>query len=69
MIDKANKSQKFTQKLTKEDYTKINQIIEQIEADPKSFDFLEPVDTVALGLDDYLTIIKNPMDISTIKVI
>jgi hypothetical protein len=67
MADKAKVS-KFTQKVTKEELTKITQIIEAIEADPKSLDFLEPVDTVSLGLDDYLTIIKNPMDISTVKV-
>lgn len=59
---------KFNQKVTKEEIAKINQVIEAIEADPKSLDFLEPVDTVSLGLDDYLTIIKNPMDISTVKV-
>lgn len=68
MTDKIIKATKVTQKLNKDDYVKINQIIELIEADPKSFDFLEPVDTVALGLVDYLTIIKNPMDISTVKV-
>jgi hypothetical protein len=67
MADKGKVS-KFTQKVTKEELTKITQIIEAIEADPKSLDFLEPVDTVSLGLDDYLTIIKNPMDISTVKV-
>lgn len=67
MTDKP-KVQKFPQKVSKEESTKISQIIEAIEADPKSVDFLEPVDTVALGLDDYLTIIKNPMDLSTVKV-
>lgn len=67
MADKG-KVTKFTQKVTKEENAKITQIIEAIEADPKSLDFLEPVDTVSLGLDDYLTIIKNPMDISTVKV-
>jgi bromodomain-containing factor 1 len=32
-----------------------------------SFPFLEPVDWVAMKLPDYPTIIKHPMDLSTIK--
>jgi hypothetical protein len=31
-------------------------------------DFLQPVDWVSLGLDDYPILIKNPMDLGTIKV-
>jgi plasmid stability protein len=30
-------------------------------------EFLKPVNYRALGLDDYLTIVKQPMDISTVK--
>ena len=55
--------------VTKEDSSKLKEILDGIEADPKSYDFLLPVDFVGLGLDDYLTIVKNPMDVSTIKVI
>lgn len=29
--------------------------------------FNTPVDTVALGLHDYFEIIKNPMDLGTVK--
>jgi len=43
--------------------------LEQIEADPKAYEFIEPVDHVGLQLVDYLQIIKVPMDISTIRVI
>merc|ERR1712032_1186133 len=42
-------------------------LFEQLESDPQSYDFQIPVDYVALGLDDYPSIVKNPMDISTIK--
>ena len=34
-----------------------------------SYIFQEPVDPVKLGIEDYFTIIKNPMDFGTIKVI
>lgn len=30
--------------------------------------FVEPVDPVALNIPDYLEVIKNPMDLSTIEV-
>lgn len=32
-----------------------------------SWPFLEPVDPVKLGIPDYLTVVKNPMDLSTMK--
>ena len=64
-----DKSKSGLSQITKDDLTKLKDIFEQIEADPKSYDFLEPVDHVGLGLEDYLAVIKNPMDIATIKVI
>lgn len=36
---------------------------------PYAWPFHKPVDVKALGLHDYLDIIKHPMDLSTIKVI
>lgn len=53
--------------ITKEEQSKIKQLIEGLESNPKSFIFLEPVDHVGLGLTDYLDIVKHPMDLSTIK--
>lgn len=53
--------------ITKEDQSKIKLILDALEADPKCYIFLEPVDHVGLGLDDYLDIVKNPMDMSTIR--
>lgn len=46
---------------------KIKKIIDALESDPNSVIFQEPVDHINLGLTDYLLIIKQPMDLSTIK--
>uniref|UniRef100_A0A1A8FN11 histone acetyltransferase n=1 Tax=Nothobranchius korthausae TaxID=1143690 RepID=A0A1A8FN11_9TELE len=35
--------------------------------DPESFPFRQPVDPQLLGIPDYFDIVKNPMDLSTIK--
>ena len=32
-----------------------------------SWAFLEPVDVVGLGLDNYLTVIEQPMDLGTVR--
>ena len=37
-------------------------LIDAISADPYSEPFLEPVEWKELGLLDYLTIVKKPMD-------
>jgi hypothetical protein len=42
----------------------VEDMMEQEVAPP----FNQPVDHVALGLDDYLTIVKRPMDLQTIWV-
>lgn len=34
--------------LSKEDYTKSKQLLENIEAEPNAFDFLEPVDYIRI---------------------
>jgi hypothetical protein len=68
MNDKNNLLDLSSYPITKEEVTKLKEIIEGIEADPKAYDFLEPVDHQGLGLFDYTTIVKNPMDLSTIKV-
>jgi hypothetical protein len=68
MNDKNNLLDLSSYPINKEEVAKLKEIIEGIEADPKAYDFLEPVDHQGLGLFDYTTIIKNPMDLSTIKV-
>ena len=54
--------------ICKEDLSKLKVLIEELEKDVNSVDFLEPVDYVKYGLEDYPLIIKRPMDLSTIKV-
>ncbi|OUM69676.1 hypothetical protein PIROE2DRAFT_37920, partial [Piromyces sp. E2] len=41
-------------------------ITRSLQLHPRSFPFLKPVDPVLLNIPDYLTIIKHPMDLSTI---
>jgi hypothetical protein len=64
--------------MSKEDHQKAKDILDGIEKDSHAYDFLVPVDfvgnykfymfNIGLGLDDYPAIIKNPMDVSTIRV-
>ena len=45
----------------------LERIFEIMEKDPLAYDFLEPVDYVALNILDYPKIITNPMDLGTVK--
>ena len=54
--------------LSKEELTKIKVILEDLEKDKHSDEFLEAVDYIRLGLDDYPIVIKVPMDLGTVKV-
>ena len=42
-------------------------VLDALMEDERSYPFLEPVDHVALGLNDYLSVVKRPMDLGTIK--
>jgi len=56
-----------TSKPTNEGVKKYLNLIQKLKKHPKSDPFLEPVDVVGLGLDDYYTIVKEPMDLSTVE--
>ena len=43
------------------------EIVRTLEKFPESVNFLKPVDYKALGLIDYPLVIKNPMDLSTVR--
>lgn len=43
------------------------EIVKSLEKLPEAVNFLKPVDFKALGLTDYPIIIKNPMDLSTVR--
>jgi hypothetical protein len=51
----------------KEEAKKLLQVVQALLDDPESAAFAEPVDWQALGLLDYPTIVKTPMDLGTIK--
>lgn len=53
--------------ITIEDKEKLEKIFKTMEEDRLAIDFLEPVDYIQLGIADYPTIIKNPMDLGTAK--
>jgi hypothetical protein len=43
-------SSKIKGVITKDDLLKLKQVLDGIEADPQSFDFLEPVDYIGMDL-------------------
>lgn len=43
-------------------------LIQTLENDPQAAEFRHPVDYVRLGLLDYPSIVRQPMDLSTVKV-
>jgi hypothetical protein len=55
-----------TTKLGKDEIKKLKIIINCLYESNDSFDFREPVDWKGMGLTDYLTIIKHPMDLTTV---
>lgn len=54
--------------IRKEDQMKLKEVLNQIEEDPKSYEFREPVNWKDLGLTDYPEIIKKPMDLRSCRV-
>lgn len=51
----------------KEGFAEMYKIICSMISRPESVAFREPVDWKGMGLIDYLTIVKNPMDLGTVK--
>lgn len=46
---------------------KCHSILKGLMANPKAAPFLAPVDPVALGIPDYFQVIKEPMDLGTVR--
>ena len=57
----------YKNEITDEDMKKLKEIFDKMEKDKNSLGFLDPVDYEALGLHDYPTIVKRPMDLGTCK--
>jgi hypothetical protein len=53
--------------LGKEDLKRVNVVLQKLQDDPESVEFRQPVDWKYMGLTDYPLIVKNPMDLGTIK--
>jgi hypothetical protein len=51
----------------KEGFAEMYKIVCSMISRPESHAFREPVDWKNLGLLDYLDIVKNPMDLGTVK--
>ena len=51
----------------KDENKRLNTIIQNLIDNPDSTEFRQPVDYVALGLHDYPSIIKNPIDLSSVQ--
>lgn len=62
-------SQPVTDKseIRKEDIKRLKEVLNEIEDDPKSYEFREPVPWRELGLNDYPEIIKKPMDLKSCR--
>ena len=61
------KPEYYKNEITEEDLKKLEEIMDKMINDKNAFDFKEPVDYEGLGLIDYPTIIKHPMDLGTCK--
>lgn len=51
----------------KEEHKKVTQLLQTLIDAPDSFEFRTPVDYVAYGLLDYPLVVKQPMDLGTVK--
>lgn len=63
---KAKSSSYIPGEITKEDESRLKSILDSIEKDPLSYEFLRPVDVIGLGLSDYYDYVKYPMDLGTV---
>ena len=57
----------YKNEINEEEIKKLEKIFDTMEKDSQAFEFLQPVDYVALNILDYPKIITNPMDLGTVK--
>ena len=67
MTSSAKEPAYYKYEITEEETKKLMKIFDTIEKDKQSYEFLQPVDYVALKILDYPTIITHPMDLGTVK--
>ena len=57
----------YKNEITNDEIKKLEKIFDTIERDNQAYEFLAPVDYVALNILDYPKIITHPMDLGTVK--
>ena len=57
----------YKNEITDEDIKKLEKIFDTMEKDSQAYEFLVPVDYIALNILDYPKIITHPMDLGTVK--
>ena len=57
----------YKNEITDEEIKKLEKIFDTIERDNQAYEFLAPVDYVALNILDYPKVITHPMDLGTVK--
>jgi len=57
----------YKNEINEEDIKKLEKIFDTMEKDSQAYDFLVPVDYIALNILDYPKIITHPMDLGTVK--
>jgi len=57
----------YKNEITDEEIKKLEKIFDTMEKDGQAYDFLAPVDYIALNILDYPKIITHPMDLGTVK--
>ena len=67
MTSSAKEPAYYKYEINEEETKKLMKIFDTIEKDKQSYEFLQPVDYVALKILDYPTIITHPMDLGTVK--
>ncbi|KAL7425129.1 hypothetical protein Q5752_000817 [Cryptotrichosporon argae] len=64
---KKNAPKAQSRGLSDSDFKVISIVLQKLESHSKSFIFQNPVDPIRDGAPDYLTIVKQPMDLSTVR--
>ena len=57
----------YKNEINEEEIKKLEKIFDTMEKDSQAYDFLVPVDYIALNILDYPKIITHPMDLGTVK--
>ena len=57
----------YKNEINEEEIKKLEKIFETMEKDSQAYEFLQPVDYIALNILDYPKVISHPMDLGTVK--